>query len=225
MSSALHFTIDSLISWPPAPDVDGQTSHPPLEPVPAMQRRRMSPLCKAAMHGAFGLGDGGDDIPLVFASRFGDMSRSIELLQQLSQGESLSPTQFSLSVHNAIGALHGILSGHAGQYTAIAAAEETVEAACCEALAMLVDGAPAVRLVVYDAPLPAPYQDAAPAQPPLIAWACRLRLADSGPRFSLESAPASGDADSQGLWPFLNSAARQHTHHCGQRDWHWARHG
>ncbi|OHX16360.1 beta-ketoacyl synthase chain length factor [Chromobacterium sphagni] len=223
MSSALHFAVDNLISWPPAADAGSQASHPPLEQVPAMQRRRMSPLCKAALHGAFGLDEAGDDIPLVFASRFGDMSRSIELLRQLSQGEALSPTQFSLSVHNAIGALHGILAGHTGQYTAIAAGAETAEAAFCEALAMLSDGAPSVRLIVYDAPLPAPYQHAEAAPPDPLAWACRVRRAASG--LSLRAAPATADADSPRLWPFLNGSAGHYIHHCGQSDWHWIRHG
>ncbi|POZ60253.1 beta-ketoacyl synthase chain length factor [Chromobacterium alticapitis] len=224
MHHSLHFSIDHLIRWPSPDAVDNQAVSPPLPQVPAMQRRRMSPLCKAALHAAFALPAECGDTPLIFASRYGDIERSIELLQQLAAGEPLSPTQFSLSVHNAIAALHGILTAHTGQYTAIAAAEETVEAAFCEALGLLADGAPAVRLIVCDAPLPAPYADYQDGAEPLHAWGCVIRAAQDGPRLSL-SAAAAGLADDGDPWRFLSGDATSHYHRCGRATWFWQRHG
>ncbi|MGC0151696.1 beta-ketoacyl synthase chain length factor [Chromobacterium vaccinii] len=222
MSSSLHFSIDKLISWPSHAEIDSQTIQPPLPQVPPMQRRRMSPLCKASLHAAFGLQEHGD-APLVYASRYGDIARSIELLTQLSDGEGLSPTQFSLSVHNAIAALHGILTNHRGQYTAIAAGPETVEAAFCEALGMLVDGAESVRLIACDAPLPEPYAGYEAEHSPLLAWGCVLRLSDQGPRLSLGA--AQGCREDQGHpWAFLNGDAASHHHQCGKHAWLWQRH-
>ncbi|MCD0492241.1 beta-ketoacyl synthase chain length factor [Chromobacterium violaceum] len=224
MSSILHFSIDHLISWPGFAEVDNQTASPSLPQVPAMQRRRMSPLCKASLHAAFGLPPECGDAPLVFASRYGDIGRSIELLTQLSEGEALSPTQFSLSVHNAIAALHGILSNHRGQYTAISAGGETIEAAFCEALGMLADGASAVRLIACDAPLPEPYHAFESAAEPLLAWGCVIRAADRGPRLSLASTDACGP-DHGHPWRFLCGNASAHRHQCGNQTWLWQRHG
>ncbi|GGY23016.1 beta-ketoacyl synthase chain length factor [Paludibacterium paludis] len=154
---AIRFILEDWAAWPPA-SLPEDSAAPPLPHVPPLQRRRISALGKAALHVAFELDRiPVDNAPLIFTSRHGDLSRSITLLDQLTQGSDLSPTQFGLSVHNAIGALFSILNGDKGHYTAISAGEETAEHALCEASALLDDGAPAVRLIVYDAPMPAPY--------------------------------------------------------------------
>jgi hypothetical protein len=80
-------------------------------------------------------------VPLVFASRHGDVARSMDLLGALASDQPLSPTGFGLSVHNAIAALYSIARGHRGNYLALAAGQATVEAACLEAAGLLADGA------------------------------------------------------------------------------------
>ncbi|MEW6562763.1 MAG: beta-ketoacyl synthase chain length factor [Pseudomonadota bacterium] len=121
---------------------------PALAEMPAAMQRRADKLGRAALQSAYWCDDEPDpSCPLVFASRYGEMQRSVELLEQLAAGEPLSPATFSVSVHNAVGALLSIARGQAGNYTAIAAGEETVEAAFSEALGLLGDGAPAVTVV------------------------------------------------------------------------------
>jgi hypothetical protein len=66
-------------------------------------------------------------VPLVFASRHGDVARSMDLLGALVGDQPLSPTGFGLSVHNAIAALYSIARGHRGNYLALAAGQATVE--------------------------------------------------------------------------------------------------
>src|SRR5690606_31495741 len=102
----------------------------------------------------------------------------------LAADEPLSPTGFSLSVHNAIASLHSILQQDRANYLALAAGEATMEAACIEAAALLADGAHEVRVVAYDAPLPDAYAGhAIEGDAP---HACCWRLAaDGGERLEL----------------------------------------
>jgi hypothetical protein len=162
-------------AWAPAPWVPVGEETPALSEVPAMQRRRIERLGRMAIQTAFWCqraDEGG--APLVFASRHGDVARSMELLEALTAGESPSPTTFGLSVHNAIAALYSILRGERGNYVATAGGKATVETACIEAAALLADGAPEVLLVVYDAPLPAVYASFADEPDAGFAWCWRL---------------------------------------------------
>jgi hypothetical protein len=158
----------------------------------------------------------------------------LSLLTQLASGEALSPTAFSMSVHNAIGALFSIARQDPGNYTAIASGRETVEAAFCEAIGMLAEGAPAVMVVYYEEPLPAPYQsfDEPPAFPR--AWACRVVQATSGGlSLTAHSAAGSSGGETSGentldvdllALRFLISDQLTHSHCVGTRRWEWVRH-
>ena len=50
-------------------------------------------------------------MPLVYASRHGETTRNFALLSDTAEQQPLSPTQFSLSVHNAIIGLWSIFQG------------------------------------------------------------------------------------------------------------------
>jgi len=205
---------------------------PALAEMPAAMRRRADKLGRAALQSAYWCDDEPDpSCPLVFASRYGEMQRSVELLEQLAAGEPLSPATFSVSVHNAVGALLSIARGQAGNYTAIAAGEETVEAAFSEALGLLGDGAPAVTVVYYDAPLPAPYDSFSGKSEALHAWACRIRQSDAG-GFSLQSELETSTladhcavaADLAILRFLLTGGQAVYRHPVGRRVWQWQRH-
>lgn len=155
-----------------------------------MQRRRMDRLGRVALQAAYwGLADAPVS-HLVFASRYGDMQRSVELLEQLASGDGLSPTAFSLSVHNAIAALFSITRNDPSVYTAVSAGRETAAAGLTEALTLLEDAAAAVLLVVYDEPLPEAYASFHDDIAFPRAWACRLTADASGARIALTAAPA-----------------------------------
>lgn len=112
--------------------------------------------------------------PVIFASRYGDLQRSVVLLSALANHESLSPTAFSVSVHNAIGAIFSIERGDTENYSALAAGVDTVPCALVEAAALLAEGAESVLLVVYEDPLPDVYAVFADAPPIPRAWACKI---------------------------------------------------
>lgn len=207
-----------------------------------MARRRIDLLGRMALQTAYWSAGDTAACPVVFASRWGDSKRSLSLQTQLAAGEPLSPTAFSMSVHNAIGALFSIARQDPGSYTAIASGPETVEAAFCEAIGMLADGAAAVMVVYYEEPLPAPFQHFEQDDQFPHAWACRLVRATSGgisliARSAAQKPGAECDhsreevachdpelgADLKTL-RFLTSDQASHIHCVGNRSWQWSRH-
>ena len=180
--------------WAAAPWLPDGQPQAPLAAVPPMLRRRFAPLGRLAAQAAFDLGEAApappaeddavtiDDVPTVFASRYGETLRCLDLLVAQVRGEALSPTAFALSVHNAMGAMIAIVREDRRNSSAIAAGRLTAAAGVTEALGLLDDGATAVDLVTYDATLPADYacfQDEPAAH---FAWAWRLRRPRAGER-------------------------------------------
>ena len=160
--------------------------------IPAMARRRLGPLAKLAVAVADTvLAQASQaDIPIVWASRYGDADKTAGMMQSQAAGESLSPTAFGLSVHNGIGAQHSILRGTRSNAVCVAASHGVAEAGVMEALGLLSDGAPEVMLVCYDAPLPEPYDRFHDEPQPSYAWAALLALAAPGePGFMLRALP------------------------------------
>lgn len=219
-------TKEAWADWLAQPDwpLSASDAVAPLAEVPAMTRRRIDPLGRAALQVAWWVQGAEPTGPVVFASRWGEIARSVGLLRQLSQGEPLSPTAFSLSVHNASSAVYSIARGDTANYTAISAGPASAAAGVCEALGLLAEGAAQVLVVSVESALPEPYQgfDANPG--PLRAWAVLLEAADSGLR--LQACAAVGK-DESGLPPDLAAlrflVGRQPQ--LQQSGWRWSRDG
>ncbi len=129
--------------WPDDPEAQADVSF-----LPAMQRRRLSRLARMVFAVTQPLTEGRPPMPLVYASRHGETTRNFALLSDLANAQPLSPTQFSLSVHNAIVGLWSIFQGDPSEMTAIAAEGDGLEHAVLEAALLLNEGAPAVLLVI-----------------------------------------------------------------------------
>lgn len=221
-------------AWAGAPWLPHGDDTPALGEVPAMQRRRIERLGRMAIQAACWCEqpDDGGQVPLVFASRHGDVARSMELLDSLGADTGMSPTAFGLSVHNAVAALYSIARGHRGNYLALAAGRATVEAACVEAYGLLADGAPEVRVVVYESPLPAVYAGFADEPDPYYAWCWRLARADHpGTRLSLGWRAAATDSPAAALphgldaMRFLLAGEAALDLAADGQHWTWQRHG
>lgn len=127
-----------------------------------MARRRLGHLAKMAVSVADAAlaSARSADIPIVWASRYGDAAKSIALLKAQAVDEALSPTAFGLSVHNGVGAQHSILRGMRSNAVCIASSHCAPEAGVVEAVSLLNDaeqGGAEVLLVSYDEPLPPDY--------------------------------------------------------------------
>lgn len=236
----LHFRIKQWAAWAPGldnqcawqawlanPDFNLPDDSPALSEMPAMLRRRAGRLGKTALQAAYWAMENNEPCPVIFASRYGDMSQAVDLLSQLDRESLMSPAAFSMSVHNAIGALFSIARKDPGAYTAVAAGEETIEAAFAEAQAQLADGANGVMVVYYEEPLPpALHSFALPHEFPR-AFACYLVPALTGLRLSTEISDGGSNSDlppDLAALRFLLSDDPIYKHTTGGRTWVWQRH-
>ena len=125
--------------------------------VEPLLRRRLSPLAKAFCHCAQRVAPPGG-CRVVFASRHGEAERTLAILQDLAVGEEVSPTQFSMSVHNAVPGLWSILKGDRSPACAVAAGAESFGWGLVEALAAFRAEPERPLLFVYgDDRLPEPW--------------------------------------------------------------------
>ena len=168
-------------AWARAPVPLAKEGAPDAKFLPAMLRRRCTPLTRTMLAAAWSCLDA-EDLPRlrsVFASRHGSINESIDLLENVVRREKLSPATFSHTVHNAQAALFSIAAGNREASSSLAAQEDTFACAWIEALTFLErDPESPVLLVVGDVPLAetfAPLVDE-PAVP--YAFACRLASAD-----------------------------------------------
>lgn len=154
----------------PAMQAAGVT--PDLAFIDPMLRRRLSPLARAALHVANVCAGECETVHFVYASRHGELGRTIELLQSLAVVEPLSPTTFGLSVLNASAGIYSIARGDHSPATAIAAGPETFTAGLLEAYARArFENGPPTLYVYADAPAPAPLGPLADDAPGILAIA------------------------------------------------------
>ncbi|WP_263262147.1 beta-ketoacyl synthase chain length factor [Pseudomonas sp. RIT-PI-S] len=197
---------------------------PDVSFLPAMQRRRLSRLARMVFHVGWPLAEGYDRLPFIFVSRHGETPRTFEMLADLARNEPLSPTQFSLSVHNAVIGLWSILRGETSEMTALAAQGDGLEHGMLEAAALLAEGAPAVLLVLAEEQPPAPYEPWVDDVP--FAYAIGL-LVTPGNGWCLNQAPAGQATATSGLphgLSLLSALAAGHTtlhHRWKHRAWTW----
>lgn len=207
---------------------------PALTEMHAMQRRRLERVGRIALQTAFWCQTADvADIPLVFASRHGDIQRTYEMLEVLARNEPLSPTNFGLSIHNAIVAQYSIARQLKQNYLAVAAGKSTAEAALIEALGLLQDGNDEVMIVMYDGLLPEVYREFRDESFAEYAWALRIRSAEAqAGSFSLDvlgSDAALADHACElphglDVFRFMLSDERSLQFHDGTRHWRWQRH-
>jgi hypothetical protein len=157
------------------------------------------------------------------------------LLSEVADGQPLSPTQFGLSVHNAIAGQWSILRGQRGESVAIAGEADTFEHAMVEAAALLGEGAPAVLVVMAEERPPAAYDGWIDDVPFSYALALRVRgnntgdNAQAGQRWQLRLEPGHGDSVSS-AWPHaldfvraLHDGSETLNHLWKTRRWIWQR--
>lgn len=148
------FTLRQWNAWTPTLDcqdsnLDGQNRFA----VPKMLQRRLTDLAKIVFNVASPCIRQNQQLPVVFSSAHGEICKSLAMLQAIQAGEELSPTAFSLSVHNAIAGLFSIAYGNSQEITVVAPGQEGIAPAFIEALGMLHEGAEEVLMILYDEPL------------------------------------------------------------------------
>lgn len=129
--SAIGFTISDAVFC---------TGTPPKVPkgiFPSPLPRRMSKLSQAVLYCVAQLaarqGNGILQLPLVYASRHGELDRTHALFEEWSTYGEMSPAGFSLAVHNATASLLGLACNNHNFSTTLAAAENTIPMSVMEA--------------------------------------------------------------------------------------------
>ena len=196
--------------------------------LPALQRRRLSPLARMAFHVGWPLAELMPAQPVVFCSRHGETPRNLQLLTNLAQQEDLSPTHFSLSVHNAVAGLWSIFRNDTSEMTSIAGVEDGLEHALVEAQLLLAAGSPSVLLIIAEDQQPSAYLPWIDDVP--FAYALALQVVP-GQKWQLElSSQRTDSAIESKSWPHalqllpLLMGTQQHLAlRVANRQWNWQR--
>ena len=108
---------------------------PDVSFVPPMERRRLTGVERAALSVAWQVKTDAE-LPVVFASRWGEIGVTLKLMNQFHADGEMSPAGFSASVHNAAPGAFSLLTKNHAPYTAIAARDRSLEAGLLETLAL-----------------------------------------------------------------------------------------
>jgi hypothetical protein len=131
-----------------------------LKQIPASTRRRLSSYAKVLITAMLELSERHPQLqetPVVLATRHGDLHRTEKLLRELVRGKILSPTQFALSVNNAVLGQYSMAADNRQSMTTLSAGEQTYPLGWLEALSQLQSEAEQVLLVYADEVPPAVY--------------------------------------------------------------------
>ena len=225
------FILQKWAVWPPLQadaEQDLARQGELLASVPKMLKRRLSPLAKIVFCAANQCIDEHTIIPTVFSSAHGELGKSFAMMEMLEAGEEISPTAFSLSVHNAIAGLFSIAWQNKLQSTVVASGEEGLAAAFIEALGLLQEGAEQVLLVFYDEPMLdfypfAPFKLSADES---CALALRIAKSGEGQALRMSLLPLTGNDGEQPVQlpafiRFLSDPQAQLTLKTPQHSWRW----
>ena len=130
--------------------------------LPLQLRRRVSPIGQRMLAACLACADGASAGRYVFASRHGEMTRTMSIMESLAANELPSPADFSLSVHNALAGLLSIQMRNTAGHTALASGPDTFGYALIDAIGYLAENRAGSRngsvLVCFgDDVLPGPY--------------------------------------------------------------------
>ena len=110
-----------------------ESPKPDVSFVPPMERRRLTGVERAALSVAWQVYPHGEQIPVVFASRWGEIGTTLKLMRQMHDEGEMSPAGFSNSVHNAAPGHFSLLTKDKAPYTAIAAGPDSYDMGLLEA--------------------------------------------------------------------------------------------
>ena len=193
---------DAWQAWASAPVPLSPEGHPDASFLPAMLRRRCTPLTRLVLTAAFDTltEEERPHVRTVFASRHGSINESIELIHSVVQGERLSPTTFSHTVHNAQAGLFCIAAGNRQASSSLAACADTFACGWLEALTHLErDPQRPVLLVTSDVPLEPTFAALVREPPGAYGLGLLLSCEGDGPGFDFDLA-GEGAAGAQ-PWP------------------------
>ncbi len=214
---AAAWSPEPLVPARPGTCLDVDSGPPDVAFVEPLLRRRLGALGRAMLHVAGRVTAGIGPVRSVFASRHGDVARTLPMLEDLARELPTSPAQFSLNVHNAVAGLWSIARQDASPSVSLAAGPETFGWGLLEAYSLWREDTGSAVLYVYgEDPLPELFQGFVDQEPPLHAIALLLGT----PTAHLLQVTRSAGPGEPG--PLPQSLQALHALHTGQPEGPWA---
>ena len=152
--------------------------------VPMMTRRRMSEGSRSAVNCALQLLSVRKPDACVFSSRHSELQHNYRILETIARDGDVSPTDFSVSVHNSAAGIFTILSGLKIPVSAVSAGNHSFSSGMLEASLFLSSGYECVLVTDFDVRLPDFYALRVPEGTPVFPFAVSL-LVTKGNTLSL----------------------------------------
>ena len=208
-----------------SPHIDASQPMAKTRFLPMMTARRLTGGSRAAVESGLALLKRQRVDAVVFTSRHGELERNLRILTSLARQESLSPTDFAMSVHNAAVGSLTIAASAPLVTTSLAAGVDTFQQGLVEVTALHSAGYQQVLLVDFDGAIPDFYHPHLPSDALHSPWAVGLLLA-TGDECRCVSLPA-GNKEAGGLPQsllFLHAylaQTRAFTLKGDRLDWQW----
>ncbi|MEA9390026.1 beta-ketoacyl synthase chain length factor [Acerihabitans sp. TG2] len=172
LSTHDHWRKWSLI----APAISADAPLPNCPNLPMMTARRLSAGSRLAVDNGLALLRRHQPEAVVFTSRHGELERNQRILDALAQQHPLSPTDFTMSVHNAAVGSLTIVGNAPLVSTSLSAGEDSFQQGLVEALVLIKSGYQRVLLVDFDNHIPAFYHPLMASGTPNYPYATALLL-------------------------------------------------
>ncbi|MFU2316150.1 beta-ketoacyl synthase chain length factor [Rahnella sp. PCH160] len=148
------------IQWAQCSGADAFSGEiPKSEQIPMMSARRMSIGSRFAVDVGLSLLAKHQVDAAIFSSQHGELERSWRILHALAEDDAISPTEFSMSVHNTAAGWLTIISKNPLPVTSLAAGKDSFQQGLLEAQAMLSGDASRIMLVDFEGEIPSLYTE------------------------------------------------------------------
>lgn len=146
-----------------APLINSQATLPKCSQLPMMMARRLNSGSRLAVDCGLALYRTHPEVDaIVFSSRHGELERNYRLLSELATQSPVSPTNFTMSVHNsAVGTL-AIIAKTTIATSSVSAGEDSFQQGFFEVLSLLYSGCERVLFVDFDGYVPDVYHSKLP---------------------------------------------------------------
>lgn len=156
--------------------LDLEQKMPKLQNTPMMLSRRLSAGSRQAVDLGAELLKDPDIQAYVYASRHGEMEHNVNILSALANAQDVSPTDFTVSVHNAAAATASIISKRHLPYSCLSNEQDSFIAGLIEAYTFLKSGCRKVLLVDFDNTIPSLFKQLVPDNRADLSYAVALVL-------------------------------------------------
>ncbi|MDC9615696.1 beta-ketoacyl synthase chain length factor [Xenorhabdus khoisanae] len=156
--------------------IDGSCPLAKCSQLPMMTARRLSSGSRLAVDCGLTILRRNQVDAIVYSSRHGELERNYQILQNLAQTESVSPTNFAMSVHNSSVGNLTIVAKAPLVSSSISAGIDSFQQGLFEALTLLHAGHRKILLVDFDGGIPGFYHNVIDANTPTYPFAVALLL-------------------------------------------------